>query len=695
MIKSCLASPPMPNPHFRFGGGVKRSFQPALPVLAASLCLAFASPTPGQESANLERLLDYRHLADVRMAPDGTRAAFVATENDLAHNASHAHLWAVDFSSGQSRQLTMGEERVAAPTWSPDGARLAFLSNRGGPRRIWTLPPDGGEPQPALPAQRLNVVQYRWLPDGTGFVLLAPDPPARAATPGQPPGMGGGARRPPPEPIVVDADPRFQRLYVQRIGQAQPAPLTRGNYHVTSFDLSTEGGWVAMATQPRPGPGFGEHSDLRLLDLASGEARTLLTSPTAIAAPRFSPDAQWVAFVSQDGPDANVLHNRYLQVVRADGSGRRTLSRPVDENVLGFEWAGDGESLVFWVYQGVANRVYRVDRGGGEPQLLEALAGDWSLERGGGVSFSRDGRAGAVALSNSSSPVEVYLLEADRRQARRVTAINQAFAELAPKTEVLRYASEDGLELEALVVKPRDYRAGRRYPLLVMVHGGPPGVFIDAFVPRRGVYPTFAFADAGYVLLLPNPRGSTGYGERFRRANIGDLGGGDYRDIMTGVDRLIEDGVADPDRMGMMGWSFGGQMSYWTLTHTDRFKAFSAGAGITNLASHHGTGQARGYGQHDAYWGATPWEDPQIFIDHSPLFHIGQASTPLLMQHGESDRIVPVSQAYEFHAAALRVGLPVELIVYPGQPHTIQAPRFVLDGMQRNLAWFNRWLLAE
>ncbi len=507
----------MPNSLFQFAEEVKRLFQPALSVIAAGLCFAYAPPTPGQESVSMERLLEYRHLGDLQMAPDGTQAAFVATENDLERNASHAHLWMVDFPSGQSRQLTMGDERAAAPTWTPDGTRIAFLSNRGGPRRIWTIAPDGGEPQQAMPAQPLNVTQYRWLPDGTGFVFLAPDPPAPAAMTGQPPGMGRGIQRSPTEPIVVDANPRYQRLYRHRIGAAQPDPLTRGNYHVTSLDISTEGGWVVMATQPRPGPGFGGHSDIMLLDLASGEARTLVTSPTSVASPQFSPDGQWVAFVSQDDPDANVLHNRYLQIVRADGSGRRTLSRPVDENVLGFEWAGDGESLIFWVYQGVVNRVYRVDRAGGEPQLLEAFAGDWSLERGGGVSFSHDGRSGAAALSNSGSPVEVYRLEAGSRQVHRVTAINQAFTELAPQTEVLSYTSEDGLDLEALVVKPRDFQPGRRYPLLVVVHGGPPGVFTNAFVPRRGVYPTFAFADAGYVLLLPNPRGSTGYGERFRK----------------------------------------------------------------------------------------------------------------------------------------------------------------------------------
>jgi dipeptidyl aminopeptidase/acylaminoacyl peptidase len=194
-------------------------------------------------------------------------------------------------------------------------------------------------------------------------------------------------------------------------------------------------------------------------------------------------------------------------------------------------------------------------------------------------------------------------------------------------------------------------------------------------------------------LLLPNPRGSSGYGKNFRRANYQDLGGGDFRDIMQGVDLLIEKGVADPDRMGLMGWSYGGEMAYWTVTQTDRFKAVSAGAGLTNLFSFYGTNDAEGAGL-ELHFGTLPWEDPTLYKEHSALFFIKNAKTPLLIQHGENDVRVPLSQAKEFYMGALKVGFPVEMVVYPRQGHGIREPRLALDGMKRNLNWFNKWLLG-
>jgi dipeptidyl aminopeptidase/acylaminoacyl peptidase len=670
---------------------------------AAALLLCVHACSALAQQASPERLLEYRNFSDVKVSPDGRRVAFVVTENDLARNAMESHLWVAELAGERSYQLTRGAERAAAPAWSPDGTRLGFLSDRGGAREVWIIAPDGGEAQPALPQSERAVTQFRWLPDGGGFLLLAPDGP-RAAAMGRRPGSGPrgpGASPPadasPAEPIVVDAEPSYQRLYRFPLGSDRPEQLTRESFHVLDFDVSADGARVVMSTQSRPGPPNSQPSELRLQDLGSGETRTVITQPTPIDSPRFSPDGRSIAFLSNDhgsGEPRDVLNNTYLQVIRPDGSERRVLSGAVDEDVLGFEWAGDGRALHFWVFERTGNMVYRVPLASGEPRALEAF-GEWALERGEGPSFSRDGRRGAVAVSNAQAPAEIHALEGGGRALRRLTDFNQAFAALAPQTEVVRYDAGDGLPLEALVVKPRDFEAGRRYPLLVVVHGGPPAVFTNGFNPRRNVYPIFSFAEAGYVLLLPNPRGSTGYGERFRRANIRDLGRGDFLDIMAGVDLLIEQGVADPDRLGMMGWSYGGQMAYWALTHTDRFKAISAGAGIVNLASHHGTGQAKGYGQHDAYWGATPWEDPPVYIEHSALFDAEHAKAPLLIQHGEKDPIVPVSQAYEFHAAAKRVGLPVEMVVYPGQGHGIDAPKLALDALKRNLDWFNRWLPAR
>lgn len=685
------------------GGCMLRLPHAAIAVAAALLWLQ-PLPAPAQQEAGLERLLAYRELSDVQMAPDGRRIVFVVESTDVPRNTVDANLWMAEPGSSRSYALTSARERAAAPAWSPDGARLAFLSDRGGPRQVWTIAPDGGEAGVAVPVERLDIRAFRWLPDGSGFLLLAAGPADGAtarAGPGQGPGPGPGlgawprgARMSEPvlEPRVVGAHQPFQRLFRFRPGGNAPELLTREALHVTGFDVSGDGAQVVLATQPQPGHPFSQPTELKVLDLSSGIAKALFSQPTPVTDPQFSPDGQTIAFIARDDPSATDLHNAYLQVISTDGSGRRNLSRAVDENVLGFAWDKSGRSLVFWAFRGVTNKVYRVGLDGSESHVLEAFDEPWVLGRTTGPSFSADGRRGAAVLSRGDEPAEVYLIEGGGRELRRLTSLNQEFRGLAPEMEVIRYASPDGMGVEALLVRPRPYEPGRRYPLLVVVHGGPPIVFPYNFQPRRVVYPIFTFAAAGYAVLLPNPRGSTGYGEAFRRANIRDLGGGDFQDIMAGVDFVIEQGIADPDRLGLMGWSYGGQMAYWTVTHTDRFKAISAGAGITNLASHHGTGQARGYGQHDAYWGVTPWEDPGLYVKHSPLFHAQHAKTPLLIQHGEADPIVPLTQAQEFHSAAKRLGLTVEMVTYPGQGHMITPPNLLLDAMRRNLEWFDRWL---
>jgi dipeptidyl aminopeptidase/acylaminoacyl peptidase len=669
---------------------------------ARTLAAVLLSVLPQTLNAiSVEELLRYRHLSDVRVAPDGDRVAFVVSENDLVGNAVVGNLWIVKLPNGRAFQLTAANERVAAPTWAPDGERLAFVTNRDGPHRIWTISPDGGEAKPAVPVERLSISQYQWLPDGSGFLFLAQDPPPGARRGGRMPRPGAQAQpleRPAQEPIVVDADPRYARLYRFRSGDNRPERVTREDYHVTGFDRAPDASQVVLSTQPRPGPEFSMNSKLRLLDVSSGQVADLQTQRAPISAPKFSPNGQWVAYISQRDPgdgSYNVLNNRYLQVVRPDGSDRRFVSDSVDDNVLGFEWTGDSKALTFWVFEGVTSKVYRVALSSGKPEVLDAFKQPRVLARGQGVSFSTDGQVGAAAISDATTPAELYLLESGGRRSRKLTELNGDFARVAPHTEVLNYRSRDSLDLEALVVKPRAFEDGQTYPLLVIVHGGPPGVFTYAFLPRIGVYPLFAFADAGYVVLLPNPRGSTGYGEQFRRANIKDLGGRDFEDIMAGVDLLIERGVADPDRLGLMGWSYGGYMGNWVVTHSNRFKAVSSGAAISNLTSHHGTGQVKGYGLHDSIWGVSPWEDTQLYVEHSALFSIQDARTPLLIQHGDKDPVVPLSQAEEMYAAAKRVGLPVQMVIYPGQGHAIQTPKLVLDGMQRNLRWFNKWLAVE
>jgi dipeptidyl aminopeptidase/acylaminoacyl peptidase len=258
------------------------------------------------------------------------------------------------------------------------------------------------------------------------------------------------------------------------------------------------------------------------------------------------------------------------------------------------------------------------------------------------------------------------------------------------KTEVVTWKSKDGQQIEGLLTYPVGYQTGQRVPLLLNVHGGPAGVFVQSFVGGRGVYPLATFSSRGYAILRPNPRGSSGYGTEFRRANLKDWGFGDYQDLMTGVDRVIEMGVADPDRLGVMGWSYGGFMTSWIVTQTSRFKAASAGAPVTNLMSFNGTADIPSF--IPDYFGGQFWEAMDLYQKHSPIFNVKNVTTPTMIQHGEADVRVPISQGYEFYNALKFKGVPTRMIVLPRQPHGPNEPKMQLATMKANLEWFEKYL---
>jgi dipeptidyl aminopeptidase/acylaminoacyl peptidase len=640
-------------------------------VLVVTLC-AYAT--------DIDKILNYRTLGDVRLSPDGHRAVFVATVADMDENLLNSDLWVADLETNRSFQLTRSPKRDFAPRWAPDGKKLAFLSDRGGKTNIWLIAPDGGEAEPATKFEKLSLSGFEWLPDGSGFVFLAPDPPSDAEE---------KRKKEKNDPILIDRDFKFGRLYRWKFGDKEPVKLTTADYHVSSFDVSRDGQWIVFAAQATPKVPDFMTSDIRLLDLADNSVRDLVVRPGNDQSPRFAPTGQWVAFLSSGDRD-DWIGNSMLWLVRPDGAGLRNLSESFDEDLgTSYRWSPDGQSIFFLADQGVSTRIFRINVSSARFEAATDYD-NWKVVN----SFDLGAKAqtAVLTLSDPETPAEVYWLDFGARKLAKLTSVNADFVGTAPTTELVRYRSPDGLDLQGLLIKPKGFEAGKRHPLLVIVHGGPAGVFDNAFTPRRGAYPIHAFTDAGYVLWLPNPRGSGGYGEKFRQANVRDWGGGDYRDILQGVDLLIERGLADPERMGVMGWSYGGYMTSWIVSQTARFQAASMGAGLSNLVSMYGTTDIPPF--QEVYFESPPWENLDLYLAHSAIRFVGQAKTPTLIQHGQEDRRVPLSQGEEFYLALKKVGVPVEMVVYPRQPHGIQEPKLIRDAMQRNLNWFNKWLLG-
>jgi dipeptidyl aminopeptidase/acylaminoacyl peptidase len=305
-------------------------------------------------------------------------------------------------------------------------------------------------------------------------------------------------------------------------------------------------------------------------------------------------------------------------------------------------------------------------------------------------SLSADGRLLSFIHHDGKTPPDVYLTDARKFAPRKLTTLHtylDSFQLAYP--EIIRWKGRDGMVIEGLLFKPLHYKTGQRVPLITVVHGGPAGYYLNAFYSGY-VYPYQVFAAKGYAVLLPNPRGSGNYGYAFRKANFKDWGGEDYWDIMRGVDSVIVMGVAHPDSLAIMGWSYGGYMTSWIITQTDRFKAASVGAGVTNLYSF--TGQTDIPEFMKSYWGVWPWDDPQLYQGRSAVYHIQNMKTPTLIQHGEADARVPIAQGRELYIGLKKMGVPVKFVIYPRQPHGIREPRLLMDAMRRNLEWVERWL---
>ncbi|HEU5163012.1 MAG TPA: S9 family peptidase, partial [Thermoanaerobaculia bacterium] len=406
--------------------------------------------------------------------------------------------------------------------------------------------------------------------------------------------------------------------------------------------------------------------------------------------PRFSPDGRWIGFVTGQGK-ADWAADDDLAIVPARGGAAKIISPDYDRHVEQFTWAPDSRTIYWSGPWNLREQLFRVGIDG---------SGFTDLSRVAGVATdahflpSRD--LVAYVGESLNEPPEVFVSPLSRFAPRRLTDLNARYRDLQrAERRVVRWKNpQDGLEIEGILTLPIGYRPGERVPLLTFVHGGPSSQFSEEFLGYLAhVYPTHIFAARGYAVLQPNPRGSGAYGESFRQANRADWGGGDFRDVMAGVDSLIEQGIADPERLGIMGWSYGGFLSAWAITQTDRFRAASIGAPVVDLLSMEGTSDIPGF--ITSFFGTVPWNAGDLIRAHNPLSHVGKVKTPALIQHGEDDPRVPFSQSQMLHQALVDLGVPVTMVAYPRTTHTAREPRLRMDVMKRNLWWFDKWIKGD
>ena len=637
-----------------------------------------------------ELMMTVRRVAHVRPSPDAKRVAYSVAEAVMTEDRSEyvSQIWIANVDGNDAKQMTFATKSSANPMWSSDGKWIAFTSDRAGKSNLYRQRVSGGDAE-QLTDVKSGVGLFGWSPNSQHIAFVMTDPPTDA---------DDKAAKAKDDFRWIDRNFKMDRLHVVAVEKDQDGSrvsrvLTTGNFSISvaarpgggSFDWSPDGKSIVFAHRKSPGADDWTTSDVSIVDVASEKITPLATTGGSEFAPLFSPDGKSVALITSDDPP-RWAGNYLLQVVSVADRKTKTLSETPDRQPTLIGWSHDGTRLFFTETRGTLSRLSAMQVESGK---IEELFAGSELVRA--FELNATGSAFGFVREAPQKAPEACVSPTNRFVATQVSQAN-AHLPKAPlgKVEVLQWKSTDGQVIEGLLTYPVDYKPGTRVPLLLQVHGGPMGVFVQSFLGNAGNYPNAAFTSRGFAMLQPNPRGSAGYGQKFRYANYQDWGGGDFRDIMAGVDRVIEMGVADPERMGVMGWSYGGYMTSWTITQTKRFKAASVGAAVTNLLSFTGTADIPGF--LPDYFGGQPWEDLKLYAARSPVLQAKGVTTPTLVQHGESDVRVPVSQGYEFYNAVKQQDVPVEMLVLPRQPHGPTEPRMIQKIMQTNLDWFEKYL---
>ncbi len=662
---------------------MKKSIRTAAVVCAVLSAAIASAPAAEKKPLDAKSMIGIKAIADVALDPSGRMAAFTVRAVDWDRNAFTMSVWLAWTDGSRCFPVTGGTAMSMSPAWTPDG-RLTFLSTRDGAPQVFAFTPGYGEAEPLFRHEG-GVQRFAWSPDGATLAFLASDSPDPAQAKLQ--GQGYDA-------VEVDTPAPPSRLFLFDARSRAVTPLVKDGGHIMGFSWSPDGSRLAFVTTPRniEAVSWSEQT-MNVVD-RSGRVTALDFKYYGFlarhGAATWRPDGRMLA-LEVGALDRPELSLPIIQGYDFDSGKTVNLSRDLDHLMSNVAWPGDGRYLYYVAYEGQNRPLFRLEAATGRlEQLTHHKAIDISA-----FSLSRDGRSIAFAASSPDRPDDLFFGPLDRPdQARRITGINDdllAGALICP-TEEIAWTADDGLKIVGNIVYPAGYKPGTACKTITLIHGGPAGNFNNSF---NGNYycPAQYYAGLGYLVYLPNVRGSIGWGSEFMRKDVRDWGGGDYRDLMAGLDLLVRKGLADPDRLVVWGGSYGGYMTNWVVTQTDRFKAAHSEVCISDLASMWALSPI-GRVLCRLYFGKTPLEDPEIYRRLSPLTYAAKVRTPLLMTQNEKDERVGPSpgQEMEFYRALEGNGVPVKLHVYPGEGHGTRKPVHQLDKIRKGTEWFDRFL---
>ncbi len=655
-------------------------------ILIAVLAVTVTVWADSPHVPTLDELLTLKSLGGTQISPDGKWVAYTITYGDFKQDAFVTQIWLANSETGNSFQLTRGDKSSTNPRWSPDGQWLAFLSNRVEDKnQIFLINPTGGEAQ-QLTKSETAISNFAWSEDGKMIAYTATEPTAQPLKDRK--DYYG-------DYDVVREGYSYVHLWTLNVSEAMKSPLVgkqrtkKTDFSVDSFSWSPDGSTIAFSATLNPDLIQGTTADIYLLKLSDDSVKKIVDQPGPDNNPRFSPDGKQIVFSSAMGEKLFFASNTRLAIVSVDGGKPRSITDSFDENPGLVEWNRHG--IYFTGLQKTASHLFRVDPA--TAKVIRVSQPDGLMS--GSFSFTRSADRIAFTVASPTSINEVFVSDLRSFTPHKLTSLNDQTKSFTLGTrEVISWKSQDGATIEGVLIKPANFDPAKKYPLLCVIHGGPTGVDRPVLLtPDARYYPSDIWAARGALILKVNYRGSAGYGEKFRKLNVRNLGVGDAWDVLSGVDYLIGRGWVDKDKVACMGWSQGGYISAFLTTSTDRFVAISVGAGISNWATYYYNTDITPFTIN--YLGNDPAMDPEIYAKTSPMSYIKSAKTPTLIQHGELDRRVPIANAYELRQGLENRGVKVEMVVYKGYGHGITKPKSMRAVMQHNLSWFGHYIWGD
>jgi dipeptidyl aminopeptidase/acylaminoacyl peptidase len=642
-------------------------------LIATLLASPISAQTAERRPMTTDDGLDMVRVGGAVISPDGSWVLYSRSELDWAENERKTTWWRVDADGGEPYRY-IGENGGSSFSFSSDGGRLAFTRTVDQKRQIFIMRTSGGEAR-QLSKHETSVSGFEWVEDGSALVFVADE--ARDEEEKKQHEAGFDA-------VFVDEGPNGQtegawrNLWWIDVASGEERRLTEIDQRVGSFAVTSDGARVAFTARSENRRNQQYLSEIFLLDVESGDVRQLTDNRAPEGRLQWAPDDRRLAYTARSDGEWELLLDK-LWVMNTETGDRRMISAAFEGNLGSFVWTPDGESLLFGALQRTDRNLYRLDVESGEVTRITDAAGQLSP-----ASFSRDRTRMAYTLEDFLTPPDIWIGTTDGAPGTRLTEANpwiETDIALA-SAEVIRWRSRDGLEVEGVLMHPAEARVGPG-PLILHIHGGPAGVFTNRFSTQNHVW-----AGLGYAQLMPNVRGSSGYTDELLRGNMRDIGGGDFDDLMTGVDHVVQLGVAHPDSLAVRGWSYGGILGGWTITQTDRFRAASVGAMVSDWTSEYGPGF-----NHDVrlwYIGGTPWENPEGYRQKSTLTHVANVTTPTLILHGDNDRTDTEPQSMMFFQALKDLGRTVRYIRFPREPHGFREPRHQRTRDVEEIRWIQR-----